>query len=91
MKSSAVRAILSTVLILALAALVFTGALLYFGKTGVVWGISRSALRSAHFAAAVAMCLFAAVHLFLNRRAYLAELRALSKGSGKHGERRGDR
>jgi len=82
MKFSAVKAILSTLLLIAFLILVFSGALLYFGKTGVVWGISRYMLRGVHFCAAVLICICAPVHLFLNRKAYKAELRSCL-GSGR--------
>lgn len=79
MRISAVKAILTTMLIVAFVALAFSGALLHFGKTGVILGISRHALRNAHFVAAVLMCALAITHLVLNRRLYGAELRSLGK------------
>ena len=78
------KAILSSLLILVYLLLAFTGALLYFGKTGVVLGIPRYILRETHFWVAIAMCVLIPVHLFLNLRVYLAELRALR--GGKRGE-----
>jgi len=81
MRRSVLKAILSTLLILTLLILVFSGTLLYFGKTGVVLGVPRYMLRGIHFCAAVLMCVCAAIHLILNRKAYKAELRACAKGS----------
>jgi len=79
MKKPALKAILSTLLILLLLLLAFTGALLYFGKTGLVLGIPRNSLREVHFYTAILMCVFAAVHLILNCRLYLAGLKTLLK------------
>jgi|GEM_PF-2268763 len=74
-----VKAIVSSLLLLLLLFLAFSGALLYFGKTGLIWGIARHALRNAHTAAAAVICVLAAAHIFLNRRLYLRELSALSR------------
>ena len=76
MKKLSVKAILSTLLILIFIILAFSGALLYFGKTGVVLGVSRHTLREAHFWVAVSMCVFIPVHLILNLKVYISELRA---------------
>ena len=70
------KAILSTLLILCLLYLAFTGALMFFGKTGMVFGIPRHTLRGSHFWVAFAICVLALTHLVLNFRVYLAELRA---------------
>ena len=75
-----VKAVLTTLLILVFLCLVFTGALLYFGKTGVVWGIPRHALREFHFYVAVSMCVLIPVHLIFNFRLYIAELKSLWRG-----------
>ena len=84
MKKLPLRAILSTLLILIVLFLAFTGALLYFGKTGVIWGIARGALRGIHFWFAVSMFIAAAAHLVLNCRLYLASLRELMKRKGRN-------
>jgi len=70
------KVVLSTLLILLFLFLAFTGALLYFGKTGIVLGFARSALRGAHFAAAVSMFVLIPIHFFANFRLYKAELKA---------------
>ncbi|MCL2125759.1 MAG: DUF4405 domain-containing protein [Oscillospiraceae bacterium] len=80
---AAVRAVLSTLLIIIVLFLAFTGALLYFGKTGLVWGISRYTLRGIHFAAAILMCLIVVIHFVVNRKIYVAGIRALTKRDGK--------
>ena len=77
MKKLSFKAILSSLLILAFLFMASTGALLYFGKTGMVLGISRYLLREAHFWVAVSICVLIVVHFCLNLRVYLAELRAL--------------
>ena len=71
------KAILSTLLTLCLLYLAFTGALMYYGKTGMVFGIPRHTLRDSHFWVAFAICVLAITHLVINFRVYLAELRAL--------------
>ena len=82
MKKISLKALLSTLLMVVLLILIFTGALLYFGKTGVIWGISRGVLRKFHFFTAVSMCVLVTVHLSLNCRLFLSELRALRKRGG---------
>ena len=77
MKRMVIKAVLTTLLILVFLCLVFTGALLYFGKTGVVLGISRYALREIHFIAAVSICVLIPAHLFFNFQLYRAEMKAL--------------
>ena len=78
-KKLPVKAVISTLLILCVLFLAFSGALMYFGKTGMVWGISRSGLRAVHFWVAIGMCIFTAAHLVYNYRVYLAELRAIGR------------
>ena len=80
MKKQAIKAILSTLLILCLLYLAVTGALLYFGKTGMVLGVSRNALRSSHFWVAFSTVVLTVVHLMLNFRVFLAELRSVRSG-----------
>jgi len=79
MKKLSVKAILSTLLMIVFLIIVFTGALLYFGRTGVVLGFSRHLLREAHFWAAVSMCALEAAHFFLHFRIYRVELRAFRR------------
>ena len=83
MKKNMIKGILSTILILAFLFLAFSGALLYFGKTGVVLGFSRHMLREVHFWVAASLCVLIPVHRFLNFRIYRAELRAL-RGAKRH-------
>ena len=71
------KAILSTLLLLCVIYLAFTGALLYFGKTGVIMGVSRNALRASHFWVAVFICVLSITHITVNRRVYGAEFRAI--------------
>jgi len=86
MKKQSIKAILSTLLILIFLVLVFTGTLLYFGRTGVVLGFSRYILREAHFWIAASMCVLIPVHLILNLRIYKAELRTMRR-RGKESEK----
>ena len=91
------KAVVSTLLILCILFLAFSGALMFFSKTGVVWGMSRSALRAVHFWVAVSMCVLIPVHLILNLGLYRTELRTIFKGpgakcqgSGDEGQERGE-
>ena len=79
MKRQSIKVILSTLLMLIVLFLAVTGTMLFFGKTGLVLGISRKVLREIHFYVAVSMCVLVAVHLVLNCKLYLAGLRALLK------------
>ena len=83
MKKPALKAIVASLLLLLLLFLSVSGAMLYFGKTGVILGIARSAIRAAHFKMAVSMCVLTALHLLLNRRLYMSGLKSLLKGEGK--------
>ena len=83
MKRPLIKAILSVLLVLIFVLLAFTGALLHYGKTGIVWGISRHILREVHFWVAISMCVLIPVHFVLNYRVLRAELRAIAKGLEK--------
>ena len=83
-----VKAVVSTLLIAVFLCLAFTGVLLHFGKTGVVWGISRSTLTSVHFWAAVLMFVLTTVHFVLNFKLYLAGLRKRNKKDIGEGDAR---
>jgi len=78
------KAILSSLLLLIFLFLAVSGAALYFNKTGIALGIARASLRQAHFIAAASLCLLIIVHIIINFKQYLAELRALgrSRNSG---------
>ena len=73
------KALLSTLLLLDFLYLTFSGLLLYFGKTGVVMGMARGALRSGHARAAFLMCALIILHFYLNRRIYFSEIKKLVK------------
>jgi len=76
-KQLPVRAIISSLLLLLFLFLAFSGALLHVGKTGLVLGIARHALRDAHAIAALLTCVLIPIHVFFNRRLYLKALRTL--------------
>jgi len=77
MKRLSVKAIVSSLLLLAFLFLAASGAMLYFGKTGVVMGFARGSLRNAHAWVAASMCVLVLIHLFLNNRSYIKELKSL--------------
>ena len=80
MKKLRIKAIVSILLMLSFMLLTITGAMLYYGKTGVILGVSRQALRTAHFWSAAAMLALVAAHIVLNSRLLAAEFRALFSG-----------
>jgi len=88
MKRQSVKAIVSSLMLLVFVFLAISGAALYFGKTGVVMGFTRGALRNAHTWAAVFMTILVLIHLFLNRRLYFSELKSLFtvQGLPKNGD-----
>ena len=71
-----IRAAVSCLLMLLFVYLATSGALLYFGKTGVVMGMARSTLRETHGGAALLMCALVIVHVCLNRRLLRGEWKA---------------
>ena len=79
MKKLRLKAILSSLLILVFLFLAFSGALLYFNKTGMVLGMPRGSLRDAHTVAAACTCVLIIAHVILNRRVYRRELESLAK------------
>lgn len=83
MKQLPLKAIISSLLMLCFLFLALSGALLFFGKTGLVLGFSRYILRNAHAWTGLAMSILILMHVFLNRRLYLRELHALC-GSKPH-------
>jgi hypothetical protein len=78
MKLQSVKAILSSLLLLTFIFLAVSGAMLYFGKAGMIFGIARHMIRNAHAWTAFAMCALLLAHIGLNRRVFLSELRALA-------------
>ncbi|MCL2392780.1 MAG: DUF4405 domain-containing protein [Oscillospiraceae bacterium] len=94
MKLLRLKAIISILLAAVFIALVMSGAVLHFGMTGMIWGITRFAWRNIHLIAAVIMCCLVPLHLLVNRRIFAAELRAFGKATGSqrptaqyHGEK----
>jgi cytochrome b subunit of formate dehydrogenase len=82
MKQLSLKAFLSSLLLVFLVFLGVSGMMLYYGKTGLILGFARHGVRQAHFYAGAMLCLLALLHVYLNRRFYAGELRALS-GKGK--------
>ena len=79
MKKVHVKAIISILLILIFLFLAITGVLMYVVKTGMVLGIPRAALRETHFWMAISICLLTLIHIVLNFRIFIGELRSLLK------------
>ena len=79
MKKIPFKAVISSLLLLAFLFLATSGSMLYFGKTGVVLGFARGALRDAHTLAAALMSVLVIIHLISNGRVFLSELKSLFK------------
>jgi len=79
MKRRIVKAILSSLLMIVFLLMLLTGVLLFFGKTGMIWGFSRYTLRVMHFYMALFMCVLICIHLILNCKLFLSELSGLLK------------
>ena len=56
-----------------------TGAMLYYGKTGLIFGISRALLLRCHARCALLFLALALCHLALNFRLFTSGLRGLFK------------
>ena len=79
MKILRLKAVISTLLAISFIVLAVSGGVLHFGMTGMIWGIARITWRSIHFWAGAGMCVFIIIHIILNLRIYLSELRAFKK------------
>ncbi|MCL1849546.1 MAG: DUF4405 domain-containing protein [Clostridiales bacterium] len=90
MKRLSIKAVLSTLLLLLFSYLAFSGTLLYFGKTGLVMGITRNTLRETHFWVALLETLLILVHLLINRRLFLQEWKHLAARGRSPNTRSGD-
>ena len=82
------KAVISSLLLLAFLYLAATGAMLYFGKTGLILGIPRRTLLDTHAWVALFMAVLVVVHLILNLQLYVAGLKSLAKRDrGNHSSR----
>jgi accessory gene regulator protein AgrB len=79
MNRNSIKAALSSLLALVFLFMAITGAMLFFGKAGLILGFSRANVRGAHAIAAIVVCTLVPVHFILNRRLYIAELKSLKK------------
>ena len=78
-----IKAILSSALMLVFLIICSSGAMLYFGKTGMILGFRRASLLRFHAWAALFMLLLVCCHVVLNRRLFLQELKKLLRmGAG---------
>ena len=75
------KAILSILLLTVFLLLCASGTMLYFGKAGLILGVSRAFILRSHALLALLMFIFACCHLFFNRRMFRMELRKLFKPS----------
>ena len=74
------KGILSSVLIVLFLVVAVSGAMLYFGRTGLIMGIPRGVIRDAHIWSGFAMTAAVPLHLILNLRVFRGELKSLAKG-----------
>ena len=75
------KALLSSLLFLLFLAISVTGAMLYFGKTGLILGFRRIALLRFHGCCSFAFFALALCHITLNLRLYAQEAKKLFPGS----------
>lgn len=74
-----IKGILSTLLMLFGSLTFFTGAVLYFSKYGMWLIFTRKFINDVHAISALLMGVCIIIHLYLNRRIYKMELKAMSK------------
>lgn len=74
-----IRGIVTTLLILACVLATATGGVLFFVKRGMILGMPRHVLYDIHAVSALVMVAAALVHLYLNRKIYKKELKALRR------------
>ena len=79
MKHPSVKAILSSLLLLMMLYLGFSGCAMYFGRTGLILGITRHTLRQTHIIVGFVICILALIHFCLNMSLFTAEWRTLRK------------
>lgn len=82
MKTLRFKAILSSLLILLLAAITVTGAMLYIGKAGLILGFRRISVLRFHGRCSLAFLALAACHLASNFHLYAQELKTLFRKGG---------
>ncbi|MCL1805702.1 MAG: hypothetical protein FWG28_06880 [Clostridiales bacterium] len=73
------KALLSSLLLPLLLLVSATGAMLYFGKTGMILGFRRASLLRFHARCSLGFLFFILCHVALNFRIYLAELKKPAK------------
>ena len=77
MKTSRVRAIISTILILAAVLSLSTGAILYFLQYGMWLCFTRGFLNDVHALSGLVMGFFIIVHFIINRQIHAREIKIL--------------
>lgn len=78
-KSIKLKAVVSCLLILLLLLVSITGAMLYFGKTGLILGFSRAFLLNFHARCAILFLALAICHLMLNFKLLTSGLKSWFK------------
>ena len=73
------KGILSTVMIVAVLVVMFTGVLLFFFKGGMIMGVARAHLLSVHGWTAIVFFVCIVLHFILNFKVYISELKKKSK------------
>ena len=74
-----IKALLSALLLSILLLIAATGAMLYFGKTGLILGFRRVSLLRFHARCSLGFLSLVACHVALNLRIYKQELKKLFK------------
>lgn len=86
MKIKKLRAVISTLLLVCLVAMLVTGMILHFMKSGSVGKLARHTLVDFHFYCSIAMTTLGVIHFFINRFMYKDEMKALLKHKSKNND-----
>ena len=77
-KKSALKAVVSSLLLISFLFLAASGAALFFFKTGVILWFPRGSLRGAHALAALLTCALVIFHFLSNSRVFINEIKKLT-------------
>ena len=76
---NALRAVISTLLMISGAVSLITGIVLWIFTTGLIWFIARKVMMNIHAISSVVMAALVIIHVILNVRMYKQEIAALKR------------
>lgn len=83
LSKNALRAVISTLLMISGALALISGVILWIFKTGLIWFIPRKVMTDLHAISAIVMAVLIVVHVVLNVRMYRQEIAALKRELAK--------